>query len=355
MSIVKTGNGFRAAVWNPETKKKEYSKTVYSRADAKKAEVQLMRRIEHGMQAAAKITLQEAYDLWLGTVQKNVAERTRDAYKYNWSHYCSDLAGERVEKLKPADILKWRAKMEEVYAAETVNKNLSLVSMVLDFCRDVLRIIEVSPAEHVPRCKIKSSVHPTWDVSQIRMFLEFCQDSIYYAPLLLACTTGMRPGEICGLLESDLKQNGAIALHRGMNSHGHVTEMKTERSHRTIQLAPTVSSALRDYIRSKRKAGCIAQEMFVSASFQPLRPDVLSNQFKAILGRFNASHSVQLPVIRLYDIRHSFATNCLMDGAKSKLVSEVMGNSVNTMEHHYAHLRETMHENLLKEYGEKIV
>ena len=355
MSIVKNGNGFRASVWNPATGKKLYSKTVTKRADAKRLEIQLMKRVEHGLQTATKLTLQNAYDLWFETVRKNVAERTLGAYRYNWEHYCGTLAPMTVERIVPADVMRWRISMESKYAPETVNKCLSLVSMVFRFCRDVLRIIEVSPSEYIPRCKVKPAVHPTWDQSQIRTFLQFCEDSPYYAPLLLACSTGMRPGEICGLLQTDLKENGSLVLHRGLNNHGHATEMKTERSHRTIQLPPEAAAVLRQYITDKRRAGCMRPEMFVTTTLEPLRPDVLSGQFRAILGRFNASHAVQLPYIRLYDIRHSFATNCLMDGAKSKLVSEVMGNSVNTMEHHYAHLRETMHEALLLDYGKQII
>ena len=355
MSIVKNGNGFRASVWNPATGKKIYSKTVTKRSEAKKLEIQLMKRIERGLQNATKLTMQAAYDLWLETVRKNVAERTIDAYRYNWEHYCGTLAPMTVERIVPADVMRWRIAMEAKYAPETVNKCLSLVNMVLRFCRDVLRIIEVSPSEYIPRCKVKPVVHPTWDQSQIRAFLEYCQDSPYYAPLLLACSTGMRPGEVCGLLQSDLKENGSLVLHRGMNTHGNVTEMKTERSHRTIQLSAQITAILRQYITDKRRVGCMRPEMFVTSDLTPLRPDVLSGHFRAILGRFNASHSVQLPVIRLYDIRHSFATNNLMNGAKSKLVSEVMGNSVNTMEHHYAHLRETMHESLLLDYGKQII
>ncbi len=32
-----------------------------------------------------------------------------------------------------------------------------------------------------------------------------------------------------------------------------------------------------------------------------------------------------------------------------------MGNSVKTMEHHYAHIAEQMHEETLEEYGAKII
>lgn len=355
MSISKHGKGYRAIVYNPMTGKNDYSTTFSSRSEAKKAEVRMIRRVEAGRDLSNKITLQAAYDLWLSTVKRNVAERTADAYVYNWKKYCKPMADMVVQRIQPIDIVKWRSGLEADYSPETINKSLSLISMVLDFCRDVLRVIEVSPAEHVPRCKIQQTVHPTWTEEEIHSFLAFIKDSLYYAPIALICVTGMRPGECCGLMEDDLSLSGSLSLHQGRNAKGNTTRMKTERSHRTIKLTSEISGILRDYIHEKHMVGCMKKELFVSADFQPLRPDVLSRHFRSLLRSYNKTTKTQLPEIRLYDIRHSFATNCLMDGAKSKLVSEVMGNSVNTMEHHYAHLRETMHEELISGYAEKII
>lgn len=353
--IAKHGKGYRAVVYNPMTGKKEYSTTFTTRTAAKKAEVKMIQRVEAGRDLSNKITLQNAYELWLSTVQKNVAERTAKAYRYNWQRYCTPVANLVVQRIQPIDIVKWRSGMEKDLAPETINKALSLVSMVLDFCRDVLRVIEISPAEHVPRCKIKQTIHPTWTEEEIRSFLEFIKEDLYYAPIALISATGMRPGECCGLMEADLSVTGALTLHQGRNAYGNTTQMKTERSHRTIDLSPGMTGVLRNYMKEKHQAGCLRKELFVSGDFEPLRPDVLSRHFRSLLAKYNKVHGVQLPAIRLYDIRHSFATNCMMAGAKSKLVSEVMGNSVNTMEHHYAHLRETMHKELIESYSEKII
>ena len=62
-----------------------------------------------------------------------------------------------------------------------------------------------------------------------------------------------------------------------------------------------------------------------------------------------------MPYIRLYDERHSFATNLMLDGVKDKVISEVMGNTVKTMQHHYAHVKETMHEEILNKYSQKLI
>ena len=100
----------------------------------------------------------------------------------------------------------------------------------------------------------------------------------------------------------------------------------------------------------------------------PVKPDNPSKNFKSLLNKNNAlcreleetygtltSKYQYLSDIRLYDSRHSFATNLIINGKKSKLISEIMGNSAKTMEHHYAHLTERMHEETLEEYGAKII
>ena len=185
--------------------------------------------------------------------------------------------------------------------------------------------------------------------------ISYIQDSLFYAHFALICATGMRPGECCGLMEEDLSPSGSITLRQGRNVHGNVTEMKTERSHRTLRLSPSMAALLFEYIRKKREVMCTCPELFVATDFSPLRPDVLSRKIRDLQRRYNKEREEQLPEIRLYDIRHSFATNLLVSGAKSKLISEVMGNSVNTMEHHYVHLRETMHEEMLGDYAGQIL
>lgn len=108
--------------------------------------------------------------------------------------------------------------------------------------------------------------------------------------------------------------------------------------------------------------------LFIRPDGLPVKPDNLSKSFKSLLNKNNAlcreleetygtltSKYQYLSDIRLYDSRHSFATNLIINGKKSKLISEIMGSSVKTMEHHYAHLTEQMHEETLEEYGAKII
>jgi integrase len=65
--------------------------------------------------------------------------------------------------------------------------------------------------------------------------------------------------------------------------------------------------------------------------------------------------SYYLPIIRLYDGRHSFATNNILNGeANAKIISKIMGSNVETIMRNYVHVGETMHQTTLSKYSNKI-
>lgn len=346
---------YYAVVWSRTLRKPIYSKSFKTR---KEAIIEEARLIREGEPKSKNILVKDVYNLWFESYKDSYAERTANAHKYNWAHYCSCFAEMPIANVRPMDIVAWRNKMAGQYKPETVNKCFSLLSNIFGFARDTLEAIEQSPIEHVGRCRVKNEIKKTWTEYQIKSFLNYekVQKSPYYAAIMLLCATGMRPGEVCGLTIGDLTENGTLTLHQGLNAYGHTTEMKTERSHRTIAISTGLQCLLRETIAAKHLSLPRPNEhIFLTSSGKPLTPDWLSRIFKGLVQEYNGGNRVLLPEIRLYDLRHSFATNCLEDGQKSKVISEVMGNSVSTMEHHYAHLREHMHEELLQDYLSKIV
>lgn len=347
-----------AVVWSSALQKPVYSRSFKTRKEAIIEEANMIRKGDQGKLRSKNITVGEVYNLWFESYKGRYAERTANAHKYNWAHYCSYFDHLAVSSIKPIDIVQWRNKMAESYKPETVNKCFSLLSNIFGFARDTLQAIDQSPTDRVARCRVKTEIKQTWTEKQIRSFLNYekVKNNPYYPAFMLLCATGMRPGEVCGLTIGDLTENGTLTLHQGLNVYGHVTEMKTERSHRSIAISTGLQCLLRETIAAKHLSLPRPNEpIFKTASGNPLTPAWLSKVFKNLVQEYNGGNRILLPEIRLYDLRHSFATNCLEDGQKSKVISEVMGNSVSTMEHHYAHLREHMHEELLSDYLSKII
>ena len=100
-----------------------------------------------------------------------------------------------------------------------------------------------------------------------------------------------------------------------------------------------------------------------------INPNIYSRNFRKLINQHNSilktsneenggspEGEMLLNQIRLYDCRHSFATNILMSGdVPIKVVSEIMGHSsVNTTLNNYAHVTESMHRDAITSYTRKL-
>lgn len=361
---------YYAAVYDPSSEKHHWSKGFRTRREAVKAENELIRIVEAGRQELLekkKPSFAEIAEMWLESEKTKYAVRTWRDYKYLFHKYLEPVFGDqKIDAISTVHLVRWKNGMSKKYGADFVNKQINLLCNVFNFAHDTLKVIGDNPMNGVSRLKVPHTKKTTWTEDQIAYFLAVpeVKGSYIYEMLVLSFVTGMRPGEVCGLLEDDLTSTGILMLHQGMGRFKDISDMKTERSHRPIMIPSAVCALLREYIR--RRPPNDDGLMFVQPNGRAITPDVYSVRFRKLLSLNNEKAAAgvcdpsgfqyaELPEMRLYDARHSFATNMLMDGEKSKLVSEVMGNSVSTMEHHYAHLREQMHEEALESYSGKLL
>jgi len=150
---------------------------------------------------------------------------------------------------------------------------------------------------------------------------------------VVALTTGMRRGEILALkwIDIDFAQ-GSLQVHRAFTrAKGQryiESEPKTEKSRRSILLAPPVVEILRQHrarqLNAKQQAGEAWQErdlVFCTAVGTPLNPNKVLERFKTLLKKAG------LPHIRFHDLRHSTATILLKMQTHPKIVQELLGHS----------------------------
>lgn len=110
--------------------------------------------------------------------------------------------------------------------------------------------------------------------------------------------------------------------------------------------------------------------LFTNRSGHPVNPNNYSREFRTILQNHNkqmkelASEKGKLPPnqqilpeIRLYDARHSFATNNILSNRASiKVISEILGHSnVKTTLHNYSHVSQSMSKETINSYSDKIL
>ena len=168
-----------------------------------------------------------------------------------------------------------------------------------------------------------------WTPEQLRDFVNHVQNDRFAALWLLACTTGIRRGELAGLELGDVDlQHGRIApttTRVTVSGRAEASEPKTDAGRRSLALDPMTWSSLANYIEAwtteRRLLGQHGQLLFVWPDGRPLHPDTITALFR------RHCETAGLPVIRLHDVRHSYATAALRAGMPPKVISERLGHA----------------------------
>ena len=166
------------------------------------------------------------------------------------------------------------------------------------------------------------------------------------ALLVVGLSAGLRPGELTGLLWSDLELDRTPptltvsgAMKRGPDgrvSRGAVKRSKDGR--RTIALPPAAVSALRAHRKrqsEERLAGSHWHDeglVFPSAVGTPLDPSDVRRTF-ARVGKRAGITDARFP----YLLRHSAVSLLLDNGASIEEVADLLGDDPRTLYRHYRH------------------
>mgnify|MGYP002601832780 CR=1 FL=1 len=136
-------------------------------------------------------------------------------------------------------------------------------------------------------------------------------------------TTGLRRGEICGLMWQDFDEaHGTLTVRRTIHAErgGGLTagETKTGAGKRIITLPPSTAQLL-----SERRKRSYTEWIFPDPLHpeRPTRPNAAYVRMKELLKKAG------LPSIRFHDLRHTFATHALASGVDAKTLSGILGHT----------------------------
>jgi integrase len=219
-------------------------------------------------------------------------------------------------------------------------------------------LLSVNPCSlaEAPRMKQIAKRKPTvWTAEQLRAFLESERESEYYPLWLFIASTGVRRGEALGLLWENVNLDGGTAtLYETVGvSRGKIIREETpkDKEARTVQLAESVARTLKAHrhaqnVERLRLGSRWVDEglVFPRTGYRlldghtaggPLNGDKVTALFK------RRADALGLPVIRLHDMRHGWATLALEAGVPLKVVQEQLGHSsYHVTANLYSHVRD---------------
>lgn len=164
-------------------------------------------------------------------------------------------------------------------------------------------------------------------------------DEIWHDFFYTNLTTGLRRGEICGLMWQDFdEKNGTLKVSRALHSKKpgvfSLGGTKTGMGMRTIVLPQSTAELLR-----KRKKNSISQWIFPN----PIKPELPVSPNSAYSRLKTLLKQAGLPDIRFHDLRHTFAILSLQNGMDVKTLSAMLGHvsAVTTLDI-YTHITDDM-------------
>lgn len=292
-------------------------------------------QIQNGLTlAGARTTVIEFLQQWLVTIRESVRPKTLDQYtQIVRQHIVPSLGAIKLKELRPDHIQAlYNDKLDKGTSARTV----LLIHAVLHRSFVValkLGLIGRNPVDAVTRPKVKRKEMRVFTDNQARAFLSASKQTRHACLFHLALHTGMRQGELLGLMWKDIDWiNRQIHVQRQLQRVPHAglafSEPKTAAGRRTIVISPTMIDALRkhleeqEYHRKVQGAKWVENDLiFPSTLGTPLHPINLFKEYKALLLKTG------LPNIRFHDLRHTAATLMLQQGVHPKIVQERLGHA----------------------------
>jgi integrase len=193
--------------------------------------------------------------------------------------------------------------------------------------------LDANPAQYAERPRGEDQEMQILTPPEIRRLLD-AADEPTRTLLLCAVLTGMRRGELLGLRWEDIDLEGHRVFVRRALWRGKIVTPKSRRSRRTIDMAPTLRSAL-TRLPSRFQGGLV----FCRPDGRPIDPDNFTHrEWARVLRR------AELRRMRFHDLRHTYASLLIAQGAHPKYIQAQLGHaSIQTTLDRYGHLMPDAH------------
>ena len=263
----------------------------------------------------SQMALSEWLDQWLSQMSVTLRPNTLERYRQDMNnHVISSLGKKRLTQITAADLRKLYEKLKRsgrINPRPGQSRGLSsaTVHSIHTTLHHALRIakaqglIPTNPADEIDPPKVAHKPMKLLNDEQLERFLaEIKNDTIWHDFFHTELTTGLRLGEICGLMWTDFdERTGVLKVNRTLRREkgGRLVagDTKTYAGTRKIVLPPSTAQLLRERKRKSYSIWIFHDPLHPEA---PVNPASAYAQLKNILAKAN------LPDIRFHDLRHPY-------------------------------------------------
>ena len=287
---------------------------------------------------SCKSTVAALFQEWLSAIKNSVKPSTLENYRMKIEkHLIPEFGDIRYDRLTVNQIQSFiDRKLEGGLSAKYVSDIVTVFKSMAKYMNRVHKY--ANPLTNLIMPKIEKREMNLFSFSQQKELTRYLLNhmNLVSVGILLSLFCGLRLGEVCGLMWSDIDlQSGRLSINRTaqrmrcQNGNNrtvlHIGTPKSRSSKRTIPLPSFLMKILRQFQNDDKI-------YVVSGTAQPLDPRTMQNRFHAVLKKAN------LPSVNYHSLRHIFATNGIAAGFDVKTLSEILGHSsVETTLNRYVH------------------
>ena len=284
----------------------------------------------------SRMTLAEWLEQWLGQMSVTLRPSTLENYQKDMTNHVIPYLGQKsLSQITAADLRKLYdtlGKAGRMHPRPGQSRGLSSTTVhgIHTTLHHALRaaveqgLIPINPADEVETPKVVRQPMNILNEEQLGTFMETIQaDPFWHDLFYTELTTGLRRGEICGLMWSDFDaRDGTLkinrTLHREKGGRLVAGDTKTYAGMRKIVLPPSTAELLRTRKKKSFSPWIFHDPLHPEA---PISPDSAYQQLKKFLAEAG------LPSIRFHDLRHTFSTHALASGVDAKTLSGILGHT----------------------------
>ena len=290
-------------------------------------------------------SLADYVEYWLAVaVEPRLRPKTSHDYRGHLSRYALPLIGEaRLRDLHPRDLQSvYAGLLRKQLAPRTIRYTHSILHAALEQARK-WKLISENPAAGLSLPRKERRAFEVFTPDEARRFVAAAWLEPNGLALLVAIATGLRPSEYLALRQRDFDRDRKTftvdhtiervpggRVEGSTRGQWKTDDTKRPRSRRIVALPASVSARVADLV--DRQASLFDKRaleetqidglIFRTQRGKPIHErNLVQRVFKPLLRRAG------LPDLRLYDLRHSFATLALRAGTSARLVSEQLGHA----------------------------
>lgn len=242
------------------------------------------------------------------------------------------IGNKQLDKLKPSDVEKLIVDLRAAKLSDsTVRQVYTVLRQALDVAvRDDL--LAVNPAAKVARPGVARQEAKYLPAADVARLLDAAKGLRYYVAVVLMAATGLRRGEVAGLLWSDLDlDKGELTVRHTLSRVDGalvLTEPKTNRSRRRVPLHAGLVTALKTWRAQQLQERLAAGDQWTDTKV------VFATELGTMVDPRNLLRTVELAATKAgienvgaHTMRHSAAVAWLESGTHIKAVADLLGHS----------------------------